>query len=74
MVPMSNSLPLLRNSERKDFKRCPLRWHWRYNEHLVPLEFSTGPLLFGSLGHLALAEHYVPGRVRGADPAKPGTR
>jgi len=60
----------LRNSERKDFKRCPLRWHWRYGEHLVPISFTTGPLLFGGLGHLALAEYYVPGKVRGVDPVE----
>jgi hypothetical protein len=65
---MTDNLPLLRNSERQDFKRCLLRWHWRYNEHLVPIDFSTGPLLFGSLGHLALAEYYIPGRKRGVDP------
>lgn len=64
----TNTLLQLRNSERKDFKRCPLRWHWRYREQLVPITFTSGPLLFGSLGHLALAEHYVPGTKRGADP------
>lgn len=63
-----DNVPLLRNSERHDFKRCPLRWWWRYGEHLVPVNFSTGPLVFGSLGHLALAEHYIPGRKRGIDP------
>jgi hypothetical protein len=61
-------IPLLRNSERSDFKRCQLRWYWRYEEKLVPISFSTGPLLFGSLGHLALAEWYVPGRKRGREP------
>lgn len=65
---MTNSIPLLRNSERHDFKRCPLRWHWRYQEQLVPIDFSTGPLVFGSLGHLALASWYVPGKKRGIDP------
>lgn len=63
-----SAIPQLRNSERKDFKRCPLRWHWRYREQLVPVAFTSGPLLFGTLGHLALAEHYIPGTERGADP------
>lgn len=67
---MTNKVPLLRNSERHDFKRCLLRWHWRYNDQLVPLDFSTGPLLFGSLGHLALADWYIPGLQRGAEPAE----
>lgn len=62
------NLPQLRNSERHDFKRCPLRWHWRYREKLVPISFSTGPLVFGTLGHLALAEWYVPGKARGVEP------
>lgn len=61
-------LPQLRNSERHDFKRCILRWHWRYREQLVPINLTTGPLLFGSLGHLALAEWYIPGRKRGIEP------
>lgn len=61
---------MLRNSERHDFKRCVLRWHWRYGEHLVPITLNTGPLIFGSLGHLALAEYYLPGTVRGPHPAE----
>lgn len=65
-----NDIPMLRNSERSDFKRCVLRWHWRYEEHLVPIDFKVGPLIFGSLGHIALAEYYVPGRKRGPHPAE----
>ena len=62
------NVPLLRNSERQDFKRCQLRWHWRYNEKLVPPKQTTGPLVFGTLGHLALAEWYIPGKIRGVEP------
>lgn len=62
------NVPMLRNSERSDFKRCQLRWHWRYQEKLAPLEFKTGPLVFGTLGHLALAEWYVAGKTRGVEP------
>ncbi|AVD99692.1 exonuclease [Mycobacterium phage Cuke] len=65
-----NDVPLLRNSERVDFRRCPQRWHWRWNEHLVPIDFSTGPLVFGTFGHLALAEWYIPGAERGRHPAE----
>jgi hypothetical protein len=60
----------LRNSERSDFRRCPQKWHWRWNEHLVPIELSTGPLVFGTFAHLALAEWYIPGRKRGPHPAE----
>ena len=66
----TKSVPMLRNSERSDFKRCVLRWHWRYNEHLVPIDFNVGPLVFGSLGHIALAEYYPPGLKRGPHPAE----
>src|SRR6478609_6941560 len=61
-------LPMLRSSERKDWKRCPTKWNWRYNESLVPLTFNAGPLWFGVGMHLAAAEHYVPGFKRGRDP------
>lgn len=63
-------VPLLRNSERVDFRRCPQRWHWRWNEGLKPIEISHGPLVFGSFGHLALAEYYIPGNKRGPHPAE----
>lgn len=29
---------------------------------------TTGPLVFGTLGHLALAEWYIPGKTRGVEP------
>lgn len=65
-----NPIPLLRNSERQDFKRCPWRWQWRWNENLVPVQRSTGALVFGSFGHLAMAEWYIPGNKRGKHPAE----
>ena len=65
-----NDVPLLRNSERTDFRRCPQRWWWRWQEHLVPIEMSHGPLVFGTFGHLALAEYYIPGNKRGRHPAE----
>lgn len=64
-------VPLLRNSERNDFRRCPQRWHWRWDRGLVPVEISHGPLVFGTFGHLALAEYYGPGGFkRGPHPAE----
>lgn len=64
-------VPILRNSERTDFRRCPQRWHWRWRDNLVPVEFNHGPLVFGTLGHLALAEYYGPGGMkRGPHPAE----
>jgi hypothetical protein len=67
---MRKIVVLLRNSERTDFRRCPQRWHWRWNEHLIPIELNHGPLVFGSFGHLALAEWYIPGNKRGVHPAE----
>ena len=67
---VANTVPMLRNSERHDFKRCVLRWHWRYREMLVPISLNTGPLVFGSLGHLALADYYQLGVKRGPHPAE----
>jgi hypothetical protein len=63
-------VPLLRNSERQDFRRCPQRWWWRWGEHLIPIELDYGPLVFGSFGHLAMAEWYIPGNKRGVHPAE----
>lgn len=65
-----NSIPLLRNSERLDFRRCPQRWWWRYHDKLVPIEIGHGPLVFGTFGHLALADWYIPGNKRGKHPAE----
>jgi Zierdtviridae exonuclease len=52
-------IPLLRTSERTDFKRCIFRWNLRYNEYLVPISLSSGPLWFGTGVHIALAEWYT---------------
>lgn len=67
---MPNSIPLLRNSERVDFRRCPQRWWWRWKEHLIPIEMGHGPLVFGTFGHLAMADWYIPGSKRGRHPAE----
>lgn len=68
-----NPVPLLRNSERADFKRCPQRWNWRWNEHLVSSQKGAGPLVFGQYAHLALAEWYQAGTKRGRHPAETWT-
>jgi hypothetical protein len=61
-------LPLLRTSERKDFKRCPQRWWWAWRDGLRPQGPDPINLWFGTGIHLALAKWYVPGTVRGIDP------
>lgn len=73
------SVPLMRNSERGDFKECPQKWWWRWGENLVPVNPPMGGALwFGTGWHLVWAEYYTPpkgtegkknrGFIRGRDP------
>lgn len=59
---------MLRSSERAAFKRCPQAWWWGVVEGLEILEIKQDALWFGTGVHLALAEYYIPGRVRGRNP------
>lgn len=59
---------LLRTSERAAFKRCQQRWFWGYREGLKTNGTEKQPLWFGTGIHLAFAEWYIPGMVRGRDP------
>lgn len=58
-------LPLLRQSERSTFKRCPQRWAWSYLEGLIPNTEDRGARWFGTGLHLCFAEWYIPGIKRG---------
>lgn len=60
------SLPILRTTERKDFKRCPQRWFWAWRQGLKPKKTSI-PLWFGTGFHLALAHYYDKGTKRNLD-------
>jgi hypothetical protein len=64
------SVPMLRTSERKDFKRCQARWWWGWREGLKSRGSDRTPLWFGSGFHLGLAEWYIPGKKRGVHPAE----
>lgn len=64
------SVPILRTSERRAFKRCPARWWWSYREGLKPVGAEKTPLWFGTGVHLAFAEWYIPGVKRGRHPAE----
>jgi hypothetical protein len=59
----------LRNSEMKDLERCPIRWHWGWNEQLTPNRTNT-KLWMGIGVHEALAQWYQPGLKRGVHPAE----
>lgn len=64
------SVPILRTSERRAFKRCARRWWWAYREGYRPIGAEKTPLWFGTITHEALAYWYIPGRKRGAHPAQ----
>lgn len=57
--------PLLRTSERGDFKRCPWMWQQRWLNGLTPLREPTWAL-FGKAYHRALEVYYPVGRKRGS--------
>lgn len=61
-------LPMLRTSERKDFKRCPQRWWWAWRDGLKPIGPENLNLWFGQGIHLGFAKWYIPGLERGIDP------
>lgn len=68
-------LPLLRQSERAEFKRCPWRWYQGHVLGLQPIvEKWHEAADFGTLFHVALAEYYLPGTKRGPHPAETWTR
>lgn len=62
--------PILRTSERKDFKRCPQRWEWAWRYGLRKKGRPADPLWFGIGVHEALAQWYPPGLKRGRHPAE----
>lgn len=63
--------PLLRTSERRDFKRCPQRWHWGWRMGLRPRGEPSDALWFGIGWHLVMAHWYCgPGLKRGRAPIK----
>jgi hypothetical protein len=57
-----NNLPLIRHSERVDFKRCPKKWYWHWRVGLFPKVQDYGALTLGTWVHAALAEWYVSDR------------
>lgn len=55
---MSTSLPLIRHSERVDYKRCPKKWYWHWRMGLFPKSVNFGALVLGTWTHAALAGWY----------------
>ena len=67
-------LPLLRQSERAQFKRCNWAWYQSYVLGLQPLSEQKDAAEFGTMFHVALAEYYIPGTERGPHPAETWNR
>lgn len=57
-------LPLIRNGERVDYKRCMKKWYWRWRMGLVPKAASFGALELGTWVHAALGGWYGEGYAR----------
>lgn len=54
-----NNLPVIRQSERVDFKRCMKKWFWRWRMGLVPKRQEYGALILGTWMHTALEMRYT---------------
>lgn len=63
-------VPIISNSERNTFGRCPQRWWWAYVEGLRPKAKPADALWFGIGVHEALAVYYDLGFDRGPLPYK----
>lgn len=71
----TQQVPLLRQSERAAFMRCPQAWYWGYVEALQPISEKKVHADFGTMFHLALAAYYMPpgskgGTARGEHPSQ----
>lgn len=53
------NLPVIRSSERVDFKRCPKKWYWNWRRGLVPRKQMFGALDLGTWKHTALEWRYT---------------
>lgn len=53
-----SDLPLIRHSERVDYKRCPKKWYWHWRMGLFPKTINFGALVLGTWTHAALAGWY----------------
>lgn len=56
---MAENLPVIRQSERVDFKRCMKKWFWRWRMGLVPKRAEYGALMLGTWMHTALEYRYT---------------
>lgn len=66
---MSSATPIISNSERNTFGRCPQRWYWAYVDQLQIKVRPADALWFGIGVHEALADWYQNGFDRGMLPS-----
>lgn len=59
-----DNLPVIRSSERRDYKRCVKKWYWTWRRGLVLRNKPLDALDFGTWMHSALAQWYQKGRIR----------
>lgn len=64
-MPTKNETPLLRTSERGDFKRCPWKWYMTWRQGLRPIREPTWAV-FGTAWHRAMEVYYPEGNKRGS--------
>lgn len=65
---MPDPLPIIRTSERSDFKRCEWQWWMRWRLGLTPERTKTA-LWFGTGWHRVMDARYPVGRKRGTRKA-----
>lgn len=67
----TSELPLLRTSERSDFKRCPQKWVWAWRYGLRQKAVVADHFWFGIGMHRVMEHRYCgPGLKRGRQPLK----
>ena len=62
---MTDTIPLIRTSERNDFKRCEFQWYLRWRLGYVPRRLKTS-LWFGTGWHRVMDARYPLGKKRGS--------
>lgn len=68
---MSDTLPIVRTSERGALRRCPQSWYWAYRMGLTAPDGMVPDYFWFGIGiHEALAQWYKKGLRRGQHPAR----
>lgn len=66
----SETVPIIRGSERSSANMCWQQWYWSWRQGLVKVRAERVELWFGTGVHLALAGWYQPGLKRGPHPVE----